>query len=135
MEDAAKGLQAELHDSAFHLLNKTVVTSNMSVAFRESDFIFLAGSRLREPVMRTRKELLLENCSVYRDLAKAINDNAKRDCLTLVMGNPPNINCLICCHNASGISKQNFAALSRLEHNRAVGLLAHMIGSPISSVS
>lgn len=47
-------------------------------------------------------------------------DHAKRDCKTIVVGNPANTNCLILQHYAKGIPKENFTAMTRLDHNRAL---------------
>jgi malate dehydrogenase len=99
-EDACMGLRAELQDCAFPLLNKVVVTSSLDQAFRDSDFNFLVGSKAREPAHLTRKDIVLENSLAYLEIAKAIGHSSKRDCHTLVLGTPPNTNCLICCHHA-----------------------------------
>ena len=48
-----------------------------------------------------------------------MNDNAKRDCKTIVVGNPANTNCLIVATHAKNIPKENFTAMARLDHNRA----------------
>ena len=37
----------------------------------------------------------------------------------VVVGNPANTNAMICSHFASSIPKENFTALTRLDHNRA----------------
>jgi malate dehydrogenase len=46
-EDATLGLKAELFDCAFPLLNKVVVTSNLTNAFKNSSFNFLVAARAR----------------------------------------------------------------------------------------
>jgi malate/lactate dehydrogenase len=85
------------------LLNSVSVTSNKSVAFKDADYIFLVSSKMREPSYKHLGNLSVENSYIYRDLGKAIGENAKRDCRVLVVGNPPHLNCLVCCHNAVGI--------------------------------
>lgn len=62
MEDSVKGLKAELYDSTFPLLSSVIVTSNINIAFRDADYVFLVGARSREPIFKERKDLLLENC-------------------------------------------------------------------------
>ena len=69
MEDTVKGLQAELYDSAFPLIGKVVVTSNKDVAFRDTDFAFLVGSKSREPSFKERKDLVIEGSKLYKELA------------------------------------------------------------------
>ncbi len=68
-------------------------------------------------------------------MAKALSDNSCRSALTLVLGNPANTNCLICCHYAKGIPVENFAALSRLDHNRAISALAAKTDSKAAEIS
>ena len=46
----------------------------------------------------------------------------------LVVGNPANTNCLIAAECAPTIPRDNFSALTRLDHNRAVGQLALKAG-------
>lgn len=65
MEDAVKGLQAELYDCAFPLISRISVTSNKDIAFKDADFIFLCGAVTREPIHKTRKDLVVENSLVY----------------------------------------------------------------------
>ena len=50
---------------------------------------------------------------------EAINQNAKKTVKVLVIGNPANTNCLILQNNAPDIAKENFSAMTRLDHNRA----------------
>jgi malate dehydrogenase len=56
-----------------------------------------------------------------------------------VVGNPANTNCLIAAHNAAGaprpLSPGQFAAMTRLDHNRAVGQIAARTGAAVSSVT
>jgi len=49
-----------------------------------------------------------------------LNEVADRNCKVLVVGNPANTNALICALNAPNIPKENFTALTRLDHNRAL---------------
>jgi len=94
METVLKGVQAELHDCAFPLLDDVVITSSLSVAFKDIDYAFLVGAKPRGAGME-RSDLLKDNGKIFVDVGKAINDNAKRDVKTIVVGNPANTNCLI----------------------------------------
>ena len=67
-----------------------------------------------------RADLLKDNGKIFVDVGKAINDNASRDCKTIVVGNPANTNCLITCHYDKDIPRENFTAMTRLDHNRAL---------------
>jgi len=133
MEEAMKGIQAELHDCAFPLLDEVVYTSNLSTAFKDIDYAFLVGAKPRGPGME-RADLLKDNGKIFVDVGKAINDNAKRDCKTIVVGNPANTNCMIAQHYAKDIPKENFTAMTRLDHNRALTQLALKTGSAVTDI-
>ena len=94
-ENALKGVQAELHDCAFPLLDNIVITSDLKVAFKDVDFNFLVGAKPRGPGME-RADLLKDNGKIFIETGKAINDNAKRNVKTIVVGNPANTNAMIC---------------------------------------
>ena len=66
---------------------------------------------------------------------KALNDHASRNVKVLVVGNPANTNCLIAQRNAPGLDPRNFTAMTRLDHNRAVGQLAAKTGCSVSEIS
>lgn len=52
----------------------------------------------------------------------------------LVVGNPANTNCLIVLKNAPSIPRQNFSALTRLDHNRAKAQVALKAGVSVAAV-
>lgn len=133
MEDALKGVQAELHDCAFPLLDQVVVTSDYATAFKDIDYAFFVGAKPRGPGME-RADLLKDNGKIFIDTGKALNDNAKRDCKSIVVGNPANTNCLILQSHAPGIPKENFTAMTRLDHNRAVSQLALRTGAKVTDI-
>lgn len=101
------------------MLDDIIYTSDLSKAFKDIDYAFLVGAKPRGPGME-RADLLKDNGKIFVSVGKAMNDNAKRECKTIVVGNPANTNCLICQHYAPGIPKENFTAMTRLDHNRAV---------------
>jgi malate/lactate dehydrogenase len=67
-----------------------------------------------------RADLLKDNGKIFVSVGKAIGDNASRDCKTIVVGNPANTNCLIAASHATGVPRENFTAMTRLDHNRAL---------------
>jgi len=81
-----------------------------------------------------RADLLKDNGKIFIDTGKAINDNAKRTCKTIVVGNPANTNAMICQHYAPGIPAENFTAMTRLDHNRALTQLALKTGSKVTDI-
>lgn len=81
-----------------------------------------------------RADLLKDNGKIFIATGKAINDNAKRTAKTIVVGNPANTNAMICQHYAPGIPVENFTAMTRLDHNRAVTQLALKTGSKVTEI-
>jgi len=81
-----------------------------------------------------RADLLKDNGKIFIDVGKAINDHSKRDVKTIVVGNPANTNCLIASHYAKDIPKENFTAMTRLDHNRALTQLALKTGSKVTDI-
>ena len=132
-QDALKGVQAELHDCAFPLLDDIVITSDLSVAYKDVDYAFLIGAKPRGPGME-RSDLLKDNGKIFVATGKAMNDHAKRDCKSIVVGNPANTNALILAHNCPGIPRENFTAMTRLDHNRALTQLALKTGSKVTDI-
>ena len=133
MEEVLKGVQAELHDCAFPLLDDIVITSSLSTAFKDVDYNFLVGAKPRTKGME-RADLLKDNGKIFVDVGKAINDHAKRTAKTIVVGNPANTNCLITAHYAKDIPRENFTAMTRLDHNRALTQLALKTGSRVTDI-
>jgi malate dehydrogenase len=65
---------------------------------------------------------------------RALNAAAKRTVKVLVVGNPANTNALIARSNAPNLPPENFSAMTRLDHNRAVSLLAARCGCTAGEV-
>ena len=131
--DAVKGVVMELDDCAFPLLQEVVYTDDANVAFKDTDYALLVGSRPRGPGME-RKDLLEANAAIFSVQGKALNDNASRDVKVLVVGNPANTNALIAQRNAPDLNARNFTAMTRLDHNRAMAQLAAKTGKHVSEV-
>ncbi len=131
--EALHGVVMELDDCAFNTLAGTVATDDANTAFENSDFALLVGARPRGPGME-RKDLLEANAQIFSAQGKAINDHANRNIRVLVVGNPANTNALITRANAPDIDPANFTAMTRLDHNRAAGLLASKTGTHNSDI-
>ena len=132
--DAVKGVVMELDDCAFPLLQDVTYTDDANVAFKDTDYALMVGSRPRGPGME-RKDLLEANAAIFSAQGKALNDNASRDVKVLVVGNPANTNALIAQRNAPDLQARNFTAMTRLDHNRAMAQLAAKAGKHVSQVS
>lgn len=120
---ALEGVAMELQDCASPLLRGIGCHSDPDAAFKEADLVFLVGAQPRGPGME-RRDLLEKNANIFTVQGQALNRSAKRTVKVLVVGNPANTNALIASRNAPEIPAEQFTAMSRLDHNRAVGLLA-----------
>lgn len=131
--NALDGVAMELDDCAAPLLKDYVLTDDPKVAFDNIDLAFLVGARPRGAGME-RKDLLEINAGIFKRQGEALNAVAKRDAKILIVGNPANTNTLIACSNAPDLSAANFSAMTRLDHNRAVSLLARQCDCPVNDV-
>ena len=131
--DALKGVVMELDDCAFPLLAGTVQSDDPNVAFKDADYALLVGSRPRGPGME-RSDLLEANGAIFTVQGKALNDHASPDVKVLVVGNPANTNCLIAMNNAPDIPDEQFTAMTRLDHNRAMSQLAARTGASVNDI-
>ena len=132
--DALRGVTMELDDCAFPLLRGMVPTDDPDVAFKDADIALLVGSRPRTAGME-RSDLLEANAAIFSVQGKALNDHASRDVKVLVVGNPANTNCLIAQSNAPDLDSRNFTAMTRLDHNRALGQLAAKTGAAVDDIA
>lgn len=121
------GVVMELQDCASPLLYRVETTDDPRIAFKNADYVFLVGARPRGPDME-RKDLLEVNAEIFSVQGRALNDVASRKVKVLVTGNPANTNALIALKNAPELGPENFSSMSRLDHNRAVSLLADKCG-------
>jgi malate dehydrogenase len=129
-----EGVKMELDDCAFPLLNKVTVTDSDAEGFRGANWALLVGASPRKPGQE-RKDLLAENGSIFRDQGQAINRTAASDIRILVVGNPCNTNCLIGMHHAPDVPRDRWAALTRLDENRAKAQLAIRSDRPVADVT
>lgn len=121
---ALNGVVMELIDCAFPLVAGITTHDNPEAGFQDADVVFLIGARPRGPGME-RADLLKENAKIFSVQGKALNDHASKDVRVLVVGNPANTNALIASRNAPNLDPRQFTAMTRLDHNRAVGILAN----------
>ncbi len=128
------GVGMELEDCALPLLYDIVLTDDPAIAFRETDYAILIGAKPRGKGME-RKDLITENAKIFSSQGRAINDHASPDVRVLVVGNPANTNALIASANAPDIDPRHFTAMTRLDHNRALGQLANKTNSLVSQIT
>nr|MCU0952212.1 malate dehydrogenase [Burkholderiaceae bacterium] len=132
-QKALKGVMMELDDCAFPLLAGMEAHADPMTAFKDTQVALLVGARPRGPGME-RKDLLAANAQIFTAQGKALDKVASRDVKVLVVGNPANTNAYIAMKSAPSLPKQNFTAMLRLDHNRALSQLASRTGKPVSSI-
>jgi malate dehydrogenase len=132
-QKALAGVIMELDDCAFPLLEGIVATGDPMVAFKDADVALLVGARPRGPGME-RKDLLSANAQIFTAQGKALNAVASRDVKVLVVGNPANTNAYIAMKSAPDLPKENFTAMLRLDHNRALSQLATKTNTKVGDI-
>jgi malate dehydrogenase len=132
-QKALRGVMMEIDDCAFPLLAGMSATDDPKTAFRDCDIALLVGAKPRGPGME-RKDLLAENAKIFIEQGRALNEVAKPHVRVLVVGNPANTNAWIAMQNAPRLGPENFTAMMRLDHNRAVSQIAAKIGRPVDAI-
>jgi malate dehydrogenase len=130
---AAEGTALELDDCAFPLLESIDITSDPEEAFDGTNVGLLIGARPRTKGME-RADLLEANGAIFKPQGRAINARAADDVRVLVVGNPANTNALIAQRNAPDVPAERFTAMTRLDENRAVSMLAKKVGVGVEDV-
>jgi malate dehydrogenase len=132
-QKAAEGTAMELVDCAFPLLKNIDITSDPNEAFDGVNVALLIGARPRSKGME-RADLLEANGQIFKPQGRALNDHAADDVKILVVGNPANTNALIAQSNAPDIPAERFTAMTRLDENRAVAMLANKLDVAVADV-
>lgn len=110
-----------------------LVSFNLNSGFKDVDAALLVGAKPRGKGQE-RGDLLQENAKIFIPQGRALNEHASRDVKVLVVGNPANTNCLIAATHAKDLPKENFAAMTRLDHDRALWQIAQKTGSTVNDV-
>jgi malate dehydrogenase len=131
--NALNGVVMEINDCAYPLVQGVVVTDKAEQAFGDADYVMLVGAKPRSKGME-RGDLLTENGKIFKPQGKAINDFAKRNVKVLVIGNPANTNALIAMSNAPDLAPDQFTAMTRLDHNRAISQVAEKTGAKVTEI-
>ena len=131
---ALEGVAMELEDCAFPLLSDIVVTADLKEGFDGTSWALLVGSVPRKAGME-RRDLLKINGGIFGPQGRAVAEHAASDVRVLVVGNPCNTNCLIARTNGRDVPAERWFAMTRLDQNRAVALLAGRAGVPVGDVT
>jgi malate dehydrogenase len=132
-QKALKGVMMELEDCAFPLLAGMEAYSDPMAAFKDTDYALLVGSRPRGPGME-RAELLSINGKIFIAQGQALDKAASRNVKVLVVGNPANTNAYIAMKSAPSLPRENFTAMLRLDHNRALSQVAAKSGCKVGDI-
>jgi len=121
-----EGVAMELQDCGYPLLVgfKQCFTDKPEEAWTGIDYAVLVGGFPRKKGM-LRADLLQKNANIFKDAGECLEKYAPASAKILVMANPANTNCRVLAEYAPKIPKQNFCALTRLDYNRALGLIAN----------
>jgi malate dehydrogenase len=131
---AAEGTAMELDDCAFPLLRAVDIHDDPTEAFDGAEVALLVGARPRTKGME-RSDLLEANGGIFKPQGEAIAEHADDSVRVLVVGNPANTNALIAMSNASGVPRERFTAMTRLDHNRAVAQLAKKARCDVADIT
>ena len=132
-QNALKGVMMELQDCAFPLLAGMEAHSDPMTAFKDTDYAVLVGARPRGPGME-RADLLSANAQIFTAQGKALDKVASRNVKVLVVGNPANTNAYIAMKSAPSLPRENFTAMLRLDHNRALSQIAAKTGVAVGDI-
>ena len=130
---ALEGVVMELDDCAFGNLVNIEIGDDPKKIFDGANAAFLVGAMPRKAGME-RSDLLTKNGAIFTAQGKALNEVAADDVKVLVTGNPANTNALIAATNATDIPNDHFAALTRLDHNRAKTQLARKVNASVNDI-
>lgn len=130
---AAEGTAMELADCAFPTLETVQCFDEAKKAFDGVDWVLMVGASPRGPGME-RSDLIRANGSIFVEQGKALN-YADSQVRVVVVGNPCNTNALIALHNCQEIPATHFSAMTALDENRAVALIAEKAKVNVEEIS
>ena len=130
---ALAGVVMELDDCAFPTLAGVEIGDDPEKMFDGAEVALLVGAMPRKDGM-DRADLLAANGKIFIGQGAALNKVAADNVHVLVTGNPANTNALIALNNAPDIPREQFNALTRLDHNRAKTQIARKLGVAVSEV-
>lgn len=131
---ALEGVVMELDDCAFPTLAGVEIGDDPEKVFDGVNHALLVGARPRGPGME-RGDLLEANGGIFAPQGAALNKVAADDVHVTITGNPANTNALIAMNNAPDIPNEQFSALTRLDHNRAISQLSTKLDVPVTEIT
>jgi malate dehydrogenase len=132
-KELLRGVELEVQDGAYPLVAGVIATTDVKEAFTGVDYALLVGAFPRKDGME-RKDLLKANAAIFKEQGAALSNYSSKDVKVVVVGNPANTNAHIAQVSAPNIPKENFSALTRLDHNRAKTQVALKLNTNASKV-
>ena len=131
--EIVNGVILEIEDCAYPNLASITSGSDPKELFKDIDVGVFIGGFPRKDGME-RKDLLAINGKIFKEQGAALDQVANKNVKCVVVANPANTNCNTLSTFAPSIPKENFSALTRLDHNRAKAQLAAKAGVAASEV-
>ncbi len=122
-KDKLDAVVMEVEDSAYPLVEEVIPSTDPMVGLNGAHYAILVGGFPRMKGM-LRKDLLAKNYPIFVEQGNALNTVADKNVKVLVVANPANTNCLTLMNACPSIPRENFSAMSRLDLNRAKGVIA-----------
>nr|AIT70173.1 malate dehydrogenase [Sargassum horneri] len=133
--NALAGVAMEVQDSLFSTaLEGVLATTNEIEAFTGAQVAILLGGFPRRPGME-RWDLIGKNAGIMKRMGELLETYASPNCKVVVVANPAQTNCYILSIYAPSLPRKNITSLSRLDHDRMVGMLLHEANSRLISAS
>jgi len=132
-KEPLQGVLLEVQDGAYPLVAGVIATTDVKEAFTDVDYALLVGAFPRKEGME-RKDLLKANAAIFKEQGAALSNYSNKNVKVVVVGNPANTNARIAQVSAPNIPKENFSALTRLDHNRAKAQIALKLNINVSKV-
>jgi len=128
-----EGVEKELYDCAFPLVNSVKVCTDYQKAFDGVKYALLVGSKPRLKGME-RADLIKDNGKIFVDVGTGLDLYAHPELRAVVVGNPCNTNALIASSKLKRLPKSCITAMSRLDHNRALSQLKLRLNVDLSAL-
>merc|ERR1719188_1310642 len=106
-----KGIEMELQDGNFELLQQAIFTTEDSVAFRDADYAILLGAYPQQDG-KDKADVMEKNSMIFRTIGRAIESHAHKKCKVLTVGAPACTNAFLMVRHAPSIPKENVFALT-----------------------
>ena len=133
MMKVLKGVAMEIEDCAYPLVNSVECGHDPNEMLKDADVAIFVGGMPRKAGME-RKDLIDKNVAIFKEQGKALNEVASKNCKVLVVANPANTNCLVLSKYAPDIPRENFSAMTRLDHDRALNQIAQKTNNKVIDI-